>query len=233
MTELLSLGGVGLILGFRHAFEPDHLAAVSTLATKQGGWRAAARLGAAWGAGHSASVGAAVLLLVLLDLRLPEALHRAAELLVAALLILLGGATVLALARRGEHPEPRREMPADPRNAGPRNVSPRNVGPRNVSKSFGFGLAHGLAGSGPFVVLLAAAAATGAERLACFLWFGLGTVAGMLLVSLAVTGLSSATARSRPQWTAWIRAGAAMASIVIGAWLGWETVGGMMGPAGG
>lgn len=217
MTEPLLVGGVGLLLGLRHAFEPDHLAAVSTLAVRQGGWRDAARLGAAWGAGHSLSVGAAVLLLVLLDLRLPEALHRGAELLVAALLVALGGATLVAWARRDRRVE----------------GAPRYGTPRDARRSFGFGLAHGLAGSGSFVVFLVAAATGSGARLAYFLWFGLGTVAGMLLVSLAVTGLSSAAAEHRPRWQAWLRVSAAVASILVGGWLGWESVGGLLGPVGG
>src|SRR5256885_11691383 len=56
--NLLAISGIGLLLGFRHAFEPDHLAAVSTLATRPGArlW-SAARLGLVWGIGHTATVG--------------------------------------------------------------------------------------------------------------------------------------------------------------------------------
>ena len=55
--SLLAVAGISLLLGFRHAFEPDHLAAVSTLATRQGSVWAACRLGLAWAVGHTASVG--------------------------------------------------------------------------------------------------------------------------------------------------------------------------------
>src|SRR5438445_746317 len=58
--NLLALAGLGLLLGFRHAFEPDHLAAVSTLATRQGRLLDACRLGLAWALGHTASVGVVV-----------------------------------------------------------------------------------------------------------------------------------------------------------------------------
>src|SRR6266487_2198186 len=57
---ILALIGIGLLLGFRHAFEPDHLAAVSTLATRQGSVWAACRLGLAWAVGHTASGGVVV-----------------------------------------------------------------------------------------------------------------------------------------------------------------------------
>src|SRR2546423_1428388 len=64
--NLLALAGLGLLLGFRHAFEPDHLAAVSTLATRQGRLLDACRLGLAWALGHTASVGVVVGAIVLL-----------------------------------------------------------------------------------------------------------------------------------------------------------------------
>src|SRR6266853_910595 len=82
--NLLALAALGLLLGFRHAFEPDHLAAVSTLATRQGRLLDACRLGLAWALGHTASVGVVVGAIVLLGLRLPDRLWPAAVLLVAA-----------------------------------------------------------------------------------------------------------------------------------------------------
>src|SRR2546425_9135163 len=54
--SLLAVAGISLLLGFRHAFEPDHLAAVSTLATRQGSVLQASWLGILWGLGHTASV---------------------------------------------------------------------------------------------------------------------------------------------------------------------------------
>lgn len=201
--ELLSVGGVGLILGFRHAFEPDHLAAVSTLAAGEHGARSAARLGAAWGLGHSLAVGAAVLLLIVLDIRLPDAVHRAAEVLVAFLLVALG---VWTFARRQQR------HPAPPL--------------RSLRQSFGFGLVHGLAGSGSIVVLVAAAAASHPARLASFLLFGLGTIAGMLVASLAVSQVAGSAGVHSPRWATAVRLTAAAASIAVGLWLGWETLSG-------
>src|SRR5947208_16890647 len=89
IVAVLAIGG---LLGFRHAFEPDHLAAVSTLATRPAArlWRAA-RLGLIWGLGHTVTVRAVALLIIALGVRLPNRFWPAAELLVGALLILLGG----------------------------------------------------------------------------------------------------------------------------------------------
>jgi len=81
--SLFALTGLGLLLGFRHAFEPDHLAAVSTLATRQGRLLDACRLGLAWAVGHTASVGVVVALIMLFGLHLPDRLWPAADFLVA------------------------------------------------------------------------------------------------------------------------------------------------------
>ena len=69
-----AVAAIGLLLGLRHAFEPDHLAAVSTLATRQTRLWPAARLGIAWGVGHTAAVGVVALAVVGLGLTLPERL---------------------------------------------------------------------------------------------------------------------------------------------------------------
>src|SRR6266576_807837 len=81
-TSLSALAGLGLLLGFRHAFEPDHLAAVSTLATRQGRLLDACRLGLAWALGHSVSVGVVVGAIILFGLHLPDRLWPAAAILV-------------------------------------------------------------------------------------------------------------------------------------------------------
>src|SRR5436309_12834544 len=98
--NLLALAGLGLLLGFRHAFQPDHLAAVSTLATRQGRLLDAWRLGHAWALGHSASVGVVVGAIILFGPHLPDRLWPAADFLVAPTPIALRG-TLLARYCRG------------------------------------------------------------------------------------------------------------------------------------
>src|SRR5438094_9178618 len=95
--SLLALACLGLLLGFRHAFEPDHLAAVSTLATRQGRLLDACRLGLAWALGHTASVGVVVAVIMLFGLHLPDRLWPAADFLVA-----LHGSAEADQEQRGE-----------------------------------------------------------------------------------------------------------------------------------
>src|SRR5207245_9243064 len=96
---IFGLAGLGLLLGFRHAFEPDHLAAVSTLATRQGRLLDACRLGLAWAAGHTASVGVVVAVIMLFGVHLPDGLWPAADFLGGLLRIGLAGSVMRRYAR--------------------------------------------------------------------------------------------------------------------------------------
>src|SRR5256885_14411577 len=101
IVAVLAIGG---LLGFRHAFEPDHLAAVSTLATRPSArlW-SAARLGLVWGVGHTLTLGMVVLLIMVLGVHVPERFWPAAELLVATLLVALGAVVIWRYLRGRWH----------------------------------------------------------------------------------------------------------------------------------
>jgi len=221
ILAVLALGGV---LGFRHAFEPDHLAAVSTLATRQGGGRlwSAARLGLAWGLGHTATVGVVVLLVIALGVRLPPALWPAAELLVAALLVLLGATVMWRYARGRWHIHPH----THPAEGGPPHLHlhthahgaehAHRHATIDARRSLGFGVAHGLAGSGAIAVLLVAVAPDLTSRLAYFAAFGAGTILGMLAVSLSLAGLVRLASGRGARWATALHVGSAVGSVVAG-----------------
>ncbi len=216
-TGLSTLVGIGFLLGFRHAFEPDHLAAVTTLAARQGTMRDAARLGLAWGLGHTSSVGAVALALIAAGWRMPDALQPLGDLVVAALLIGLGGVVLARYARAH-----RRGLGVAHAHAHAHHHAHGHVPPaRGARQSFGFGIAHGLAGSGAIVVLMVAAAASRGAQLGYLGAFGAGTIVGMLGVSTAVAAATRAAGR-RGRWTTWLQLGTAAASVVVGIMLGAE-----------
>src|SRR2546430_9315547 len=96
--SLPAVVAVSLALGVRHAFEPDHLAAVSTLATRSGRALQAAWLGLAWGLGHTASVAVVALLLIAGGLTVPARLRPAAGVAVGVVLVALGGSVLMRFA---------------------------------------------------------------------------------------------------------------------------------------
>lgn len=217
--SLVALVGLGLLLGFRHAFEPDHLAAVSTLATRQGRLLDACRLGLAWALGHTASVGVVVGAIILFGLRLPDRLWPAADFLVGLLLVGLGGSVILRYARGRWH------LHVHSHAAGPhlhlhshaRAPAHDHAHPQvDARRSLGFGLLHGLAGSATIMVLLVAAAPTRAAQLAYFAAFAVGTVVGMLLVSFSLAGLVRLASERGARWATALHVGSAVASVVVG-----------------
>src|SRR3989442_1243540 len=228
LPPLLALAGLGLLLGFRHAFEPDHLAAVSTLATRQGRLLDACRLGLAWALGHTASVGVVVAAIIVFGLRLPDRLWPAADSLVALLLIGLGGSVIVRYARGRWH------LHVHSHAAGPHlhlhshthGVAHQHAHPQgDARRSLGFGLLHGLAGSATIMVLLVAAAPTRTAQLTYFLAFAAGTMLGMLLVSFSLAGLVRLASGRGARCATVLHLGSATVSVVVGLLLAGRVVG--------
>lgn len=226
-TSVATVAGIGLLLGLRHAFEPDHLAAVSTLATRQGRLWSAARLGAAWGLGHTAAIGFVAVVAVGLGLSLPERLWPAAELAVAAMLVALGATVVWRYARGRWHihrhthgTEPHFHLHSHARGA----AHDHSHAAGDVHRSLGFGVLHGLAGSAAVIVLLTASAPTAALRVSYVLAFGAGTIAGMLGVSVALGWLVRLAAGSGERWARVLHLGSAAGSVLIGCLLALEVL---------
>jgi hypothetical protein len=163
---------LGILVGLRHAFEPDHLTAVSTLVSETHDARHGAVLGVLWGLGHTISLVVVGMILTVVGATLPPRAGMAFELGVAAMLVLLGGRAI-ALALRGDHGHPhvRAEL-------GRRRWRP-----------FAVGLVHGLAGSGALTALVFAQLPGTAARIAYIALFGAGSIAGMAIAS----GVAGAT----------------------------------------
>lgn len=209
--SLLTLAGLGLVLGFRHAFEPDHLAAVSTLATRQASLARACQLGVAWAIGHTASVGVVVLALIITNARLPAGLWPAADFVVAVLLVALGGSVVLRFAQQGWH------LHAHPHGDGPHFHPHTHAHPRgDARRSLGFGLLHGLAGSAALLVLLVAAAPTRSAQFTYFIAFACGTMTGMVAISLSLGGIVRIAAEQGGRWATALHLGSAATSVAVG-----------------
>ena len=218
-TSFFALAGLGLLLGFRHAFEPDHLAAVSTLATRQGKLLDACRLGVAWAVGHSLSVGVVVGAVMLFGLQLPRRLWPAADFLVGLLLIGLGASVIVRYVRGRWHLHvhahdggPHLHLHSHAHDAAHAHAHPQG----DARRSLGFGLLHGLAGSAAILVLLVAAAPTRTAQLTYFLAFAAGTMLGMLLVSFSLAGLVRLASGRGARWATVLHLGSATVSVVVG-----------------
>jgi ABC-type nickel/cobalt efflux system permease component RcnA len=195
---------LGLALGLRHAFEPDHLAAVSTLVAEQRSSRAAALLGAVWGIGHSLALLVVVTLLGALGASLSPAATSYLEFAVALMLIALGTQALVKAARRE-----RAGAIAPHTHGGLLHTHPFqahghvHLGRHAFARrSLVIGLVHGLAGSGSLAALVAIEVPSMAGRILYVSLFGLGSIVGMTLLSgvagwpLARVGRHPAAARA-------------------------------------
>ena len=191
----LSILAVGLLLGMQHATEADHLAAVATLATRQGSLGQTMRQGVAWGVGHAATLmvfGGAVLLLGQV---ISPGLEQALETGVGVMLVLLGADVLRRMVRDRIHFHVHRHGPHvahvhahSHRGEGPHAESAhRHAHPRRWPlRALAVGMMHGLAGSAALVVLALQALPTAGLGLGYIALFGLGSIVGMALLSAVV-----------------------------------------------
>lgn len=212
MWEALIAAGVGLLWGARHAFEPDHLAAVSTLAADRGDPRPPWTLGALWGLGHSLALLALAGALAVLELTMPPQLARWLELLVAGMLLVLGARALWQAWSEG-----RSGRQSTHAHGGLLHVHPapaEHVHLRSWTLSarpLWVGLLHGLAGSGALTALVLAELHSAAARLSYIALFGAGSTAGMALMTSVLGASFSRLGASR-----WLLAGAGTGSMVLG-----------------
>ena len=184
LLDLLTSSGLGSLLGMRHALEPDHLAAVSTLVSQERSSYKAAMLGACWGLGHTFSLVVVGARLVVLRAEMPAHIADIFELFVALMLVGLGVRAVLLAARLGS--------------GGPTHVhhhgrlvhrhagAPAHLHIGNwtlARRPLLVGAVHGLAGSGALTALVMATIPSMGARLAYLTLFGIGSTLGMAALS--------------------------------------------------
>jgi sulfite exporter TauE/SafE len=174
---------LGLTLGLLHAFEADHIAAVTTLVARTKGVRRSSVLGALWGIGHTTSLLLIGSALLVLRISVPEALSALFETAVAVVLLALGVGTIRKV-RRGE-------LHVHTHVHGIREHAHLHVHSRTPSHDhrhtpFVVGLIHGLAGSGALAVATVAASKTVADGTLFIAFFGFGSVLGMVLLSASL-----------------------------------------------
>jgi len=206
---------LGLLVGARHAFEPDHLAAVSTLVTSTRNARSAAVLGLLWGIGHTIALLAVGIALVIVDGALPARAGAAFELAVAAMLVLLGARAVVRGLRNADGDA------SVHRHGGIEHAHPGagahvHVGTRAIAwRPLTVGLVHGLAGSGALTALAFAELPTASARVLYMIVFGAGSVAGMAIAT-GLAGVALQHVARGPSARRWLAITTGLVSCVAG-----------------
>jgi hypothetical protein len=241
MITLLSITLLGFFLGMRHATDPDHVIAVTTIVSRERNILHAAAIGALWGFGHTFTILLVGSAIIIFKLKIPPRLGLSMELSVGFMLILLGvlnltgvmqraiewmtirrmgtgvhahfifgrrvvhthdedgepivmdqisifGWTLfsggLAIRRQGQQVEPERSL-------GGLQVEPapawwKKLSLFHIARPLAVGIVHGLAGSAAVALLVLTTINRPAWAITYLLIFGLGTVAGMMLITAAI-----------------------------------------------
>jgi sulfite exporter TauE/SafE len=174
VTNLLPIVAVGFVYGLRHATDPDHVIAVTTIVARQRTMAGAATIGAAWGIGHTLTmlvVGGGI---IVFGWVIPTRIGLSTELTVGVMLIILG---VMTLTSRQDH-----------QHALAHRLDHRfgALGPYRLVRPLLVGIVHGLAGSAAAALLILALIPNPRWGVLFLLIFGLGTIVGMMLMTAAI-----------------------------------------------
>jgi ABC-type nickel/cobalt efflux system permease component RcnA len=228
---------VALLLGLRHATDPDHLTAVSTLvlSDQRSGTRRAGVLGLAWGLGHAATLFAFGLPVVLFGRYLPDAAHRAAEVTIGLVIVALALRLLLRWKRGYFHTHP--HVHGDVRHAHPhahegshashaRAVAHAHQHEEAIGRSplaaFGIGLVHGAGGSAAVGVLLVGAVTDRGAGVLALVLFAAASAVSMATVS-AACGYALTRARAARPLVKMIPV-LGVASLAFGGWYAWSAM---------
>ena len=208
---------VAILLGLRHATDPDHLAVVTAFVagSSRANARAGARLGLAWGLGHAVTLVGLGLPLILFGRSLPSWAETGAETLIG--LIIVGLAVRLLVRwRRGafhvhehSHGDDVRHAHLHAHGTGRRHLHPHTR--RSPLAAFSVGLLHGAGGSAGIGILLIASIQSRGVAVAALLLLAAAT-------ALAMAALSGGFGLALPRWRHVLPAPLALASLAFGLW---------------
>lgn len=213
MINLLAIIALGFFLGMRHATDPDHVIAVTTIVSRQRSIRQAALIGVLWGLGHTITILVVGSAIILFGIGIPARVGLTMELSVGLMLILLGILNLSGIMRwitesltpsqPAHHSHPHGhddyvhihlhghspEIHSHHEDATPVGWMDRvfgRVGLYQIVRPLAVGIVHGLAGSAAVALLVLTTIRVPAWAVVYLLVFGIGTVAGMMLITAAI-----------------------------------------------
>ena len=206
---------LGALLGLRHATDADHVVAVTAIVSRERSLVRAARVGALWGIGHTLTLLAVGGAIITFRFVIPSRVGLGLEFGVAMMLILLGFSNLKGEAAGGR----RQAAGNDGRDAGA------------TIRPFLVGLVHGLAGSAAVALLVLATIRGTIPALVYLLVFGLGTVLGMVAVTVILAAPALYAGERMARFNLGVRVAAGALSVAFGLLLAGELIvdGGLFG----
>jgi len=237
-AHMITLLVLGFLLGLRHALEADHVAAVASLATRSSSLFDTMRVAAAWGVGHTATLVFFGSILIALDASLPPDAGRMLEGAVGVMLVLLGADVLRRLHRRRIHLHAHAHADGirhfhvhahetDVTAAHHEHQHVRGLFPRAML----VGGVHGMAGTAALTLLSLQALHSTAWAFVYLTLFGLGSILGMVLFSMAISLPLRISARHLTFASNGLEAGLGTVTICLGCWIVLQAA--LFGPAAG
>ena len=245
MIGFLSIIALGFFLGMRHATDPDHVIAVSTIVSQQRNVARAALVGAFWGLGHTLTIFIVGAGIILFNLVIPARIGLSMELAVAVMLIILGlfnvasflralptepsptehgGITHSHAHRHGDYihrhahshePETHPHRPDQTPLASLDRVLGRTRLYQHV-RPLVIGIVHGLAGSAAVALLVLTTIRNPNWALVYLLVFGVGTIAGMMLITMSIATTFHLVTGKRENFSRRLALASGLLSLVFG-----------------
>ena len=270
MIAFLSILAVGFFLGMRHATDPDHVIAVTTIVSNQRGGMRAAWIGAFWGLGHTLTILVVGAGIIAFNLVIPVRLGLSMELSVAVMLVVLGVMNIAAFLRSmpaaavdpeidaQERSNPEREavvhshphqhgdfihshphaheLERHPHPPGPTPLAWLDhalgrIGVYQYLRPLLVGVVHGLAGSAAVALLVLTTIRNSRWAIAYLLLFGVGTIAGMMLITLGIASTFRAVSKLRQNISGKLAMASGLLSVAFGLVVAYQicVVGGLFG----
>jgi high-affinity nickel permease len=252
MIGFLSILAVGFFLGMRHATDPDHVIAVTTIVSNQRNSMRAAMIGAFWGVGHTLTIFVVGAGIILFNLVIPVRLGLSMEFSVAVMLIILGSINVAAFLRsvpagstsaqaaeevihshthsHGDfaHNHPHAHS-AEPHSHAVDEVPlawmDRFFGRTSLYqylRPFVIGVVHGLAGSAAVALLVLTTIRDVRWAIAYLLIFGVGTIAGMMLITMSIASAFTMAGRGREKFSRRLAFASGLLSLGFGLFVAYQ-----------
>ena len=246
MISFLSILAVGFFLGMRHATDPDHVIAVTTIVSNQRNTMRAALIGAFWGVGHTLTIFVVGAAIILFDLVIPVRVGLGMELSVAVMLIVLGLMNVAGFLRsmptgsihtlEGEkvihsHPHSHGNYVHNHPHAHEPGSHPHSpdhtqlawldrafgkIGVYQYLRPFVVGVVHGLAGSAAVALLVLTTIRDFHWAIAYLLVFGVGTIAGMMLITMSMASAFTMVGKGRKKFSRRLALASGLLSLSFG-----------------
>jgi sulfite exporter TauE/SafE len=225
--SLVTILGLGFFLGLKHATDADHVVAVTTFVSQERSLLRSCWIGLFWGTGHTVALAVAGTLILLFKVNLSDRFTGWLELAVALMLVGLGGRLLYRVwsDRLQFHRHPHTHVPGKAP-----HIHWHLHSSRRLDEHYGWlhfslrplivGVIHGAAGTGTLMLLVLSTIHSPFQALLYILIFGIGSVAGMLIVSMLLAIPLQWTTRNLASGYCVVQTAAGIFSCVFGLWLG-------------